>query len=712
MREYNTTYNREAGGDDVIGSATPGPIRDLINSGSWNTLAELGESIIDLQLSLHAESLKEGDRRTAQLSLLEQAANQIVDSLTGSDEDVTAISAIPAQLARKVIWDSSALPYPAFRTLRTLLSSSASNEATDASEELPPHSDGFAQRDVDEWILANERMLRDDRRNDWRRGLVDYELHGDSVFPSRSPLPSPPNKSTSASPARLIHRTSLPGYFILDELRASDISIQPSFSAFQEVFTKITGGILNGLDWSNVFVAGGIVLSTLLCTNPTPADLDKYASSDIDVYIHGLDPLAANKKVEHIFDVWKSNVSASEKMLVVRNSRTITFFAGYPTKRVQIVLKLVKNPKEVLLNFDLDICAMGYDGTSLVMLPRAARALETGYNVFTMDLVQGHYLGERRASQDSRVFKYADKGYGIRFLPSYVDSLKDSFASGSGIANELVRMEGGESSYAPDLQRISYRAARWLHRLMLNCSGRGWMPDPPQKNAKGLLEFNHGMLDERSMITSDPGERGCLTSYELLMRHVELWREKVRGHIAISDDVWASNNYDLGPTGYDDSPLYKWGEDFELGGFKISLMVYNDKDYQGFLDTYNSMHRHEGEGPDEDSFHGDKLNLEELGKSRRVCFAPDVSSLLKPEGDVILLFFASPGFADFANELVKKVLEEHGLPLPPNGKMIEVLGRWTTQRGYEGEEQMEMEGLKWRVDAVLCWQQIDRRIDE
>lgn len=40
------------------------------------------------------------------------------------------------------------------------------------------------------------------------------------------------------------------------------------------------------------------------------------------------------------------------------------------------------------------------------------------------------------------------------------------------------------------------------------------------------------MLEERSIITSEPGKRSCLTSFELLMRHVELWRAKIRGEIA------------------------------------------------------------------------------------------------------------------------------------------------------------------------------------
>ncbi|KAF8311749.1 hypothetical protein DL93DRAFT_2082950 [Clavulina sp. PMI_390] len=447
MPSYKPTYFR--GGDKVLGNATPGPIRDLIDEGQYGTLAELGESIVNLQLSLHAESIKEADARTssAQASLVEQTATKIMDSLTGSEDDIAAILAIPTQLARKAIWDSESLPYNAFRMLRKLL------DDNNTTGEVLPGSSEFAQRDMDEWILANERTLRDDRRSDWKRGLVDYDAHADAVF-----NPSP--KSTAS--ARVIHRERLSGYTLLDDLRATTISIQPSLVSFQTMFDKITNGLLTGLDWSNVFLAGGIVLSTLLCTSES--DLEKYTSSDIDVYIHGLDPVAANKKVQHIFDVWKSNLppSSREKTLVVRNSRTITFFSEYPVKRVQVVLKLVRSPREVLLNFDLDICAMGYDGSSLIMLPRAARALETGYNVFTMDLIQGHYLGERRASQESRVFKYADKGYGIRILPSYVSSLVELFPSGSAIEGNNESMEG--EPFAPNLHEAAARAAKWTHK--------------------------------------------------------------------------------------------------------------------------------------------------------------------------------------------------------------------------------------------------------
>ena len=142
----------------------------------------------------------------------------------------------------------------------------------------------------------------------------------------------------------------------------------------------MTQNILKGLDWANVFVAGGITLGALLSVdNPsaTSSDPNQWTDSDIDIYIYGLEPLAAKEKIRHISSVFQSNLPQGHTIMVVRNSRTITLISQYPTRRLQIVLKKVQSPREVLLNFDLDICSMGYDGSEVWMLPRAARALES-----------------------------------------------------------------------------------------------------------------------------------------------------------------------------------------------------------------------------------------------------------------------------------------------------------------------------------------------
>jgi hypothetical protein len=147
----------------------------------------------------------------------------------------------------------------------------------------------------------------------------------------------------------------------------------------------MTDNLLNGLEWSNVFVAGGTSFGALV-TPALPADhvdaknvqkQEEWLESDIDLYIYGLGPDQANEKIKHIAEVYKKNLPSDAPFLVVRNSQTITFYSRYPLKRLQIVLKLIDSPRDVLLNFDLDICAVGFDGTEAWILPRCARALES-----------------------------------------------------------------------------------------------------------------------------------------------------------------------------------------------------------------------------------------------------------------------------------------------------------------------------------------------
>ena len=53
----------------------------------------------------------------------------------------------------------------------------------------------------------------------------------------------------------------------------------------------------------------------------------------------------------------------------------------YPTRRLQIVLKLHESPMHVFTDIDIDVSALYHDGKQIMMAPRCARAIETGYSV-------------------------------------------------------------------------------------------------------------------------------------------------------------------------------------------------------------------------------------------------------------------------------------------------------------------------------------------
>ena len=189
---------------------------------------------------------------------------------------------------------------------------------------------------------------------------------------------------------------------------------------------------------------------------------------------------------------------------MVKNAKTITLLPTYPNRRLQIVLKLCRSPTDILLNFDLDICAVGFNGSDVMMLPRCARAIETGYSVFTMDLVWGYYLGDRRASQESRIFKYADRGYGLRILPSYAKCLEDPLR-GEQVPT-LVDFDPGCGWEEPGLktlkriETVARSLVRRICKMFADDSSDAAVPrlrfenvDNPRGGSKGLYYFENFM---------------------------------------------------------------------------------------------------------------------------------------------------------------------------------------------------------------------------
>ncbi|KAJ7473968.1 hypothetical protein FB451DRAFT_1466423, partial [Mycena latifolia] len=510
------------------------------------------------------------------------------------------------------------------------------------------------------WILAHEKYLGHAERcgADWRRGRVTL-VDADAVFPT----------SVRHKLIRTITRPAdLQGYEVLGCERQPKVHIQPSVAAFKAKFDTMSDGLLKNINWNNIFVAGEIVLGVLLAV-ATPAALPRSANqwkaSDIDIYIHGLAPKEANEKIKHIFKTFRAN-------LVVRNSKTITFYSKYPLRRIQVVLKLVKSPKSVLLNFDLDICAMGWDGSELWMLPRAARALETGFNVFTMNLIQGHYLSERRASQEQRVFKYAYKGYGIRTLPSYIASLKESRENVDKIAR-------GEHLFDLDMEAIAEASRTWTTTVIKGYKRWQYFPG---------FKYSHCDLENVHQLSTEPQGRSCLTGFSLFMRHVALWEMEHRKEIILTQNL-----------AYDDTPMYTWDQDFDVDEFQDSIDQYNRDQITKWLKPFH------GQLPPD--YEADRGPIEH---ACRLSHGYDIDSVLSPENDITMPLLLPLNFAAFANDLVGRAQAAAGLEVE---KILTPAIPTDTKLHVAPDSENATFGLfMWHIGKELMWQQLDRRIDE
>jgi hypothetical protein len=132
------------------------------------------------------------------------------------------------------------------------------------------------------------------------------------------------------------------------------------------------------------------------------------------LFIYGLTEQQATEKLKDIFFIIQSNTNGSCEMM--RTKHAVTILGEYPVRHVQVVLRLYKSPAEVLMGFDIDCCAVGYDGSTVWALPRAHRAIVKRYNLVDMS--------RRSLTYETRLYKYAKRGYAVAvpgFQPFLVD---------------------------------------------------------------------------------------------------------------------------------------------------------------------------------------------------------------------------------------------------------------------------------------------------
>ena len=375
--------------------------------------------------------------------------------------------------------------------------------------------------DIDEAVLAGERCIRSGRHKFVQSYLVTLK--------DLAAIVGPPDNTglitiKSKSPPK--------GSFeFLDYKRKPVVQIQGTDASFTRTFDRVTRNILKGLNWDHVFIQGGMVLNTLLHTDSSKDNEGDIAECDIDLYLYDLTPEEANRKVEHIYKVYAANMGPKSKHIVMKTAKTITFIPRYPERRMQVVLKLQHSPLESMLRIDLDACAIAYDGSQVFMLPRCARALETGYNVFTMDLIWGHRLGSRRETQSYRVFKYAGRGFGLRILPSYLRSVESKGLSDAVMSDEEKCPTNGDSActgltriYKDEpglktIRRIARLAQNFVYRWHFGPSkGMGNNENKP-RNLISLPPLYHTYMDTRI-----PGSNNSIGVFEHFMRDCVAWR--------------------------------------------------------------------------------------------------------------------------------------------------------------------------------------------
>jgi len=102
----------------------------------------------------------------------------------------------------------------------------------------------------------------------------------------------------------------------------------------------------------------------------------------------------------------------------IRSTHAVTIVCEWPQRytlldemlirHIQIILRLYSSPSEILAGFDVDACAVGYNGPQVYAAPRAFISLVT--QSISVD------MSRRSPSYELRLAKYARRGFEI-FVP-------------------------------------------------------------------------------------------------------------------------------------------------------------------------------------------------------------------------------------------------------------------------------------------------------
>ncbi|PRP81694.1 hypothetical protein PROFUN_01201 [Planoprotostelium fungivorum] len=254
------------------------------------------------------------------------------------------------------------------------------------------------QREMIEVENSMRRLFVSDRQNhkldDLFLDLIDVYQHP-SEF-RRSPLNLEERKCV------LLFRHFMRDDRAISHNSSANVPSIVTLDVFQERMKALTGDTFRGLDWKNVFLAGGSVLGAL-----SSDTMSMDPGSDIDLFVYGLKVEEANKKARRIAEVVCENFGPDyeKKLFIFHSKYSITISRPWPLPHIQIILRLYKSPAEILLGFDVDCCCVGYDGEKVYATQRAQRALNKGYNLINWT--------RRSTTYESRLYKYALRGFGV-----------------------------------------------------------------------------------------------------------------------------------------------------------------------------------------------------------------------------------------------------------------------------------------------------------
>tara|TARA_B110001452_G_scaffold265579_1_gene270517 strand:+ start:2846 stop:4624 length:1779 start_codon:yes stop_codon:yes gene_type:complete len=226
---------------------------------------------------------------------------------------------------------------------------------------------------------------------------------------------------------------------VLSEMSCVDMA------GFRARLNLFAGPLFQGLDMTNLVIAGGAVLEALTLKD-LPGDPEtvegipeataRDGSADIDLFVVADDEQQARAAFNRVFAHLKRNLGRTEhhSLLVLRTSMAVSFYAAHPNRTIQVILRRYTCAADVIFNFDVDACQLAYDGRRVVATPAAHRAFRTGLNIADPERSSPAY--------EKRLAKYSLRGFAVAVPGLELSRVSKRFTSGcfTWVDNSLQRV--------------------------------------------------------------------------------------------------------------------------------------------------------------------------------------------------------------------------------------------------------------------------------
>lgn len=166
---------------------------------------------------------------------------------------------------------------------------------------------------------------------------------------------------------------------------------------FNELKLSDNIGLLDNFDWNNVLLAGGYV-SGLMEKN---YDSENYKSSDLDFFIFDKNRNIVIKKLKKLYRYFSSKLDVIITFRY-KYSPVVNIFSPKFNRTIQIIGCIESNPLNILKQFDLTHCQVGFDGHNIISTSEFKKAMISRITTITKRTIHAY-----------RLLKSYNRGYSI-----------------------------------------------------------------------------------------------------------------------------------------------------------------------------------------------------------------------------------------------------------------------------------------------------------